>query len=50
MTHGGCLIRVISGSRYKFGSGANTVAIASDGTHVWVANAAGQSVIEFPAT
>ena len=34
---------------HVFGWGFNSpVAIASDGTHVWVANAAGQSVTEFP--
>lgn len=31
----GGLVKVISGSRYRFG---DVVAIASDGTHAWVAN------------
>ena len=42
----GGLVKVISGSRYKFNGPA---AIASDGTHVWVANYDGDSVTELSA-
>ena len=43
----GALVKVISGSAYKFN---DPDAIASDGTHVWVANAAGDSVTELSAS
>jgi DNA-binding beta-propeller fold protein YncE len=41
----GDLVRVLSGSRYKFN---NPTGISSDGTHVWVVNADG-SVTELDA-
>ena len=42
----GSLVKVISGSKYKFNQ---PEAVASDGTHVWVANYGGNSVTELNA-
>ena len=43
----GALVKVISGSAYEF-DGPD--AVASDGTHVWVANAGGTAVTELSAS
>jgi DNA-binding beta-propeller fold protein YncE len=43
----GALAKLISGSSYGFNS---PLAIASDGTRVWVANGDGQSITEFPVS
>jgi hypothetical protein len=43
----GALVKVISGSAYKFDDAA---AVVSDGTHVWVVNAGGDSVTELSAS
>jgi hypothetical protein len=40
----GALVRVISAPRYHF---VTPNGIASDGTHLWVANEGGQSVTEY---
>jgi len=42
----GALVKVLSKSRYQF---SFADAIASDGTHVWVANDVADSLTEFPA-
>ena len=42
----GALVQVISGSSYGFN---DPDAVSSDGTHVWVANSAGNSVTELSA-
>ena len=42
----GSWVRTLSGDSYRFN---NPLAIAVDGTHVWVANANGNSVTELPA-
>ena len=41
----GSLVQTLSGASYGFD---NPWAIAVDGTHLWVANHAGNSVTEFP--
>jgi len=43
----GALVKVIASSSYGFNS---PLAIASDGTHVWAANASGNSVTELSAS
>jgi DNA-binding beta-propeller fold protein YncE len=43
----GALVKVIRGSSYGFDF---PDAIASDGTHLWVANEVGDSVTEFSAS
>jgi hypothetical protein len=42
----GHLVQVISGPRYKLN---DPIGIASDGTHVWIANTSGNSVTELSA-
>jgi hypothetical protein len=43
----GALVEVITGSTYRFNDPAG---VRSDGTHVWVANIAGDSVTELSAS